>query len=115
MEVSDSTSPALQSGLNSFDDYTEDSPGTPESWNIVNSDSEFGFSSSGAYSDASFSSGTNFLGFNGANRIQVAHRDVQSSGSGDDVTVDFQAEVGSTHNQANGTYEATITATATTL
>ena len=114
LEVSAAASPAMTSGADSFADYTESAPGIPEAWSIASSASEFGFSASGSYADAAFS-GSKYLGFNGNNRIQVAHRNSQASGSGDDTAVNFQAEVGSGHNQPNGTYSATVTATATTL
>jgi len=114
LEVSALDTPAMKSGSDSFADYTEGTPGTPETWSISSSDSEFGFGASGSYADASFS-GNKYLGFDGSNRIQVAHRNAQAGGSGDDTTVNFKAEVGSGHNQPDGTYSATVTATATTL
>ena len=114
LEVNASASPAMTSSGDSFADYTESTPGTPEVWSISSSDSAFGFGASGAYADSSFS-GNKYLGFDGTNRIQVAHRNSPADGSGDDSTVNFRAEVGSGHNQPDGTYTATITATATTL
>lgn len=114
LEVNASASPALTSGGNSFDDYAEAISGTPESWSVAAADSEFGFNSSGTYAEAGFS-GSKYLGFDGTNRIQVAHRNAASDGAGDDTTINFQAEVGSSHNQPLGTYTATITATASNL
>ena len=114
LDLNASGSPAMKSGSDSFADYTESSSGVPEAWSIASSDSEFGFSTSGSYAESGFSGGK-YLGFNGTTRIKGAHRDTQSGGSGDDITVDFKAEVGSGHNQPEGTYSATVTATATTL
>jgi hypothetical protein len=114
LEVNASETPALQSGGNSFDDYTELVAGTPESWSVAAADSEFGFNSAGTYAEAGFS-GSKYLGFDGTNRIQVAHRNAPSDGSGDDTTINFMAESGSSHNQPLGIYTATITATATNL
>jgi hypothetical protein len=114
LDVKASTTPAMQSGGNSFADYTETVPGTPEAWSVDAADSEFGFSASGTYSEAGFS-GSKYLGFDGLNDIQVAHRNAPSEGSGDDTTVNFRAESGSSHNQPLGTYDATITATASTI
>jgi hypothetical protein len=114
LDVKASTSPALQVGGNSFADYTETVSGTPEIWSVDAADSEFGFNAEGTYAESEFS-GSKYLGFDGTNRIQIAHRNAPSGGSGDDTTVNFQAEVGSSHNQPVGTYEATITATASTI
>jgi hypothetical protein len=115
LEVNADSTPALQDGGNTFADYTEGTPGTPDAWSINAADSEFGFSASGLYAETGYNNGTRFLGFDGSNQIQVSHRDAPSAGGGDDTTVNFQAEVGSGHNQPIGTYFATITATATTL
>ena len=114
LEVNASAAPAMRDGGNSFADYTETVAGTPETWSVNAADSEFGFNASGTYAETEFS-GSKYLGFDGTNRIQVAHRAAASGGSGDDTTVNFQAEVGSGHNQPLGTYTATITATASTL
>jgi hypothetical protein len=109
-----SSAPAMKSGANSFADYTETAPGTPEAWSVDAADSEFGFNSSGTYAEAGFG-GNKYLGFDGLNQIQIAHRNAPSEGVGDDTTVGFRAEVGASHNQALGTYDATITATASTI
>jgi hypothetical protein len=114
LDVKASTDPALQDGGNSFDDYTETVPGTPEVWSVDAADSEFGFNATGTYAESGFS-GSKYMGFDGTTRIQVAHRNAASGGSGDDTNVNFQAEVGASHNQPTGTYYATITATASTI
>jgi hypothetical protein len=114
LDVKASTAPAMQSGGNSFADYTENVAGTPEAWSVDATDSEFGFNAAGTYSEAGFG-GSKYLGFDGLNDIQVAHRNAPSEGSGDNTTISFRAESGSSHNQPLGTYEATITATASTI
>jgi hypothetical protein len=114
LDVKASTDPALQDGANSFADYTEAVAGTPEDWSVAAADSEFGFGAAGTYIEAKFG-GNKFMGFDGSTRLQTAHRNAMSDGSGDDTTVKFQAEVGSSHNQPTGTYYATITATASTI
>jgi len=114
LSVEASTTPAMQSGANSFADYTEVPPGTPEAWSVAAADSEFGFNAAGTYAEAGFS-GSKYLSFDGANQIQIAHRNAPSEGAGDDTTVNFRAEVGASHNQPLGTYDATITATAITI
>lgn len=114
LDVKASTTPAIKSGTDSFADYTETVPGTPEVWSVAAADSEFGFNANGTYAEAEFS-GSKYLGFDGSSRIQIAHRNAASEGSGDDTTVNFRAEVGASHNQDLGTYTATITATASTI
>ncbi|MFA5871987.1 MAG: hypothetical protein WC858_04715 [Parcubacteria group bacterium] len=114
LDVKSGTAPAMKSGANSFADYTETVSGVPESWTVGAADSEFGFNAAGSYSEAGFSE-NKYLGFNGSNRIQIAHRNVPSEGSGDDTTVNFRVESGASHNQATGIYEAAITATASTI
>jgi hypothetical protein len=114
LDVESNTTPAMQSGANSFADYTETVGGTPEAWSVAAADSEFGFNASGTYAEAGFA-GNKYLGFDGANKIQVSHRNAPSEGAGDDTTVGFRAEVGALHNQTLGTYDATITATASTI
>lgn len=114
LEINASEVPAMQSGGDSFADYTEAISGTPDIWLIDSANSEFGFNSDGLYAESEFSS-EKYLGFDGINRIQVAHRDAPSGGFGDDTTINFKAEVGSGHSQPTGTYSATIVASATTL
>lgn len=114
LEVHASTAPALQSGTDSFADYTEAVADTPETWSVDSADSEFGFSASGTYAEASYTNGTKYQGFESSTKKQVAHKDSASAG-GDATTVNFKAEVGSSHGQDAGDYNATITATASTL
>jgi hypothetical protein len=114
LEVQASTTPAMQSSGDSFADYTEATPDTPETWSVDGADSEFGFSASGIYAESEYSSGTKFQGFEGSTKKQVAHKDSPSA-SGDATTVNFKAEVGASHSQTADDYEAIITATASTL
>jgi hypothetical protein len=114
LDVKASSDPALQDSGNTFDDYSEVVSGTPEAWSVNAADSEFGFNAAGTYAESEFS-GSKYMGFDGSNRIQVAHRNAPSEGAGDDTTVNFQVEVGASHNQPTGTYYATVTATASTI
>lgn len=114
LELSADTNPAMQDGANSFANYTEVVSSTPEAWLVDSADSEFGFNASGDYAESKFS-GSKYMGFNGLTKTQVASRAAPSSGEGDDTTINFKVEVGSSHNQPLGTYSATITATASTL
>lgn len=115
LELNASASPALTKNADSFADYTEALPGTPESWSIAADASEFGFSSEGDYAESKYSSGTFFEGFKGASKILVAQDDEVAPGGGADTQINFKAEVGANKNQPSGTYQATITATASTL
>jgi hypothetical protein len=114
LEMEASSVPAMKSGVNSFADYTETVPGTPEVWNVDAANSEFGFNAAGTYAEAGFG-GSKYLGFDGLNQIAVAHRNAPSGGAGDDIIANFRVESGAAHNQALGNYEATITATASTI
>jgi hypothetical protein len=116
LEVKADASPALDDGSgNSFADYTEATAGVPETWNVSASDSEFGFTASGTHAEAKYSNGTLYEGFEGTTDIKVAEDSSVTSGGGEDITVGFQAEVGSSKTQPQGIYEAVVTATATTL
>ena len=115
LELNASTSSALTKGADSFTDYTEAVAGVPESWSVDVGASEFGFSTTGSYAEAKYSSGTLFEGFEGATGILVAQDDEATPGGGADAQVNFRAEVGTSKSQPVGTYTATITATATTL
>ncbi|MDZ7612137.1 MAG: hypothetical protein U5L10_05215 [Candidatus Moranbacteria bacterium] len=116
LEVNADASPAMTDGSgNSFADYTESTAGVPENWSVDSADSEFGFSASGDYAESEYSSGSNYEGFEGTSKIQVASDGSITPGGGADTTVHFKAEAGSDKNQPQGEYSATITATASTL
>jgi hypothetical protein len=95
-----------------FTDYTEAVEGTPETWSIAASASEFGFGATGSYIETAFGAGK-YMGFNSTTKKQIAHESAETTGS--DTTVIFKAEVGSSKVQPTGSYTATVTATATTL
>lgn len=115
MELNASASPALVKDADSFADYTEATPGTPESWSITADASEFGFSAGGTYAESEYSNGALFEGFEGTTKILVAQDNEASPGGGADTQINFRAEVGGSKSQPSGTYQATITATASTL
>jgi hypothetical protein len=115
LELNASASPAMSNGGNNFADYTETTPGLPESWNVASDDSEFGFSVGGSYAEWEYSDGSLYEGFDGANKILVAQDSGTTPGGGAEVDVYFKAEVGVDKIQPSGVYTATITATATTL
>jgi hypothetical protein len=120
LELAASTTPAMQSGADSFSDYTEATPGTPENWSVSAADSEFGFGISGTHAETKYSVCTNgagqcFEGFTGTTKMQVSHSNAETSSSGTSTSVNFKAESGSAHSQPSGAYAGYITATATTL
>ena len=112
LEVEASASPAMTNGGDSFADYGEASEGTPETWSIADSVSEFGFGATGDHILAKFGA-DKYMGFNSTTNVEVATESSEVSAS--ETTVIFKAEVGSAKAQPTGDYSATITATATTL
>ncbi|MFA5871986.1 MAG: hypothetical protein WC858_04710 [Parcubacteria group bacterium] len=113
LEVETDQANTMHSGSDVFTDYTEGTPGTPESWSIANTDSEFGFGATGSYIETKFVGADKYMGFNSTTKEQVSHSAAETAG--DDTTVIFKAEVGSTKLQPTGSYSAKVTATATTL
>jgi hypothetical protein len=113
LEAKSSTAPAMTSGSDTFDDYGEAVEGTPETWSMANSVSEFGFGATGSFIETKFGA-NKYMGFNYPTpKEQVSHGSAETAG--DDTTVIFRADVGSAKSQPTGNYSATVTATATTL
>lgn len=112
LEVEADSDPAMASGVDTFDDYSEVTPGTPEAWSIATTVSEFGFGATGTYVGLAFGA-DKYMGFNGTAPVQVSSDSSETAGAA--TTVIFKAEVGSAKSQPTGSYSATITATATTL
>ncbi len=127
LTVQASAAPALvDSGTSeSFTDYTEASSGVPETWSVSNA-YEFGFSAYGTHvptgtwgtdSDcldtANVPSATlNWEGFDGTNPIQIASSAAETTTAGVDSVI-CVATGQDTVFAPSGTYQATITATAT--
>jgi hypothetical protein len=112
LEVATDQANTMHNGSDVFTDYTETVDGTPETWSIAASASEFGFGATGSYIETKFGAGK-YMGFNSTTKEQIAHEGAETSGS--DTTVIFRAEVGSSKIQPSGSYSSTVTATATTL
>lgn len=93
LELEASSSPAMQKGGDSFADYTESVAGVPENWSVNNTDSEFGFSASGSYAKSGYSNGSNYEGFSGSTKIEVADDSSTTPNGGADIGVNFRAEV----------------------
>ncbi len=129
LELNASATPALAqvSPAESFADYTEGTPGTPETWSVTNA-YEFGFSGYGTdISSVTWGTDTDCIntadvpsatlkwrGFTGTTKIQVATKATETSTSGVASTMCVATQQ-QTLFAPSGSYTATITATATTL
>lgn len=132
LAVKASSTPALiNTGADpddSFDDYTEAVPGTPDAWgNVASGQKEFGFSGYGDDVLASFGtavtcgntgdgtpdSNGKFLGFETGDQT-LATKATITGITGVTTTICFAAEQNNTY-AASGAFTATITATATTI
>jgi len=134
LSVRASASPAMVSGGNSFLDYTEATPGTPDTWSVDSGTIQFGFSGLGTdvvnvnsdrfaatgqttCDNGSASSTVNstirFLGFETSNQT-LATRSATTTTSGVNTTICFAAGQNGVYAPA-GTYQAVITATAVAL
>lgn len=120
-----STDPALQSGANSFDDYTPAGAAPDYDWTVASADSAFGFSPEGGdvvtrfknngsscnQAGGSVTSGYCWDGFSTSN-TSIASASSGNNPTGATTTVNLKAEAGSSASQATGSYSATITITA---
>ncbi|MCM2339336.1 MAG: hypothetical protein NDI62_02680 [Burkholderiales bacterium] len=126
LAVKASASPALVSGANSFADYTEGTPGTPDVWNVPSGSKEFGYSAYGTDTPtATWGTGAScgaagvptatlkYDGFTTSDNT-IATRATVTPTTGITTTICFAAEQDTVY-APSGTYTATITATATTL
>jgi hypothetical protein len=125
LAIKANTSPALQSDSYSFANYTPAGANPDYSWLIGSADSEFGFTPEGndivqEYRDDSSTCNTGaddtadkcWYGFSASDET-IAQSFSANHPSGTTTTVKFRAESGSSHLQPEGTYQATITVTAT--
>ncbi|MDO9399528.1 MAG: hypothetical protein Q7T79_02495 [bacterium] len=124
LSIKASSSPALQSGSNSFLDYTLIASSTPDyNWSVISTGSEFGFTPEGndiiqKYKDNGSSCNVGILDtvdkcwYNFLTSDEtVAQSFVPNHPSGTATNVKFRAESGNSHLQIEGTYQAIITAT----
>jgi hypothetical protein len=104
--------------------YTPASAGTPETWSVEASMSEWGarvkstsddpdLTTGGIWDNADTYSGT-FLNV-GTSSFTVANRVTETTQAGSNETILFGAEIGSNKFQPTGTYSTNVTLTATTL
>ncbi len=122
------TNPALRSASSDFADYTTSGAAPDYLWSVASADSEYGFTpegvdiiqrykDNGATCDAIGGSDTTDRCWDKLTTSdqQIAERTTGNHPSGTTTTVKMQAEVGSSHIQPNGNYEANITVTAVAL
>lgn len=119
----DST-PAMQSGANSFSDYTPASAGTPDyNWGLNGAGAEFGYSPYNANSQTAKFKNNGSSCNNGAaitdekcwyglstSYEQITNKTSRTNITGEETKINFKAEVSSA--QAAGTYTATVIVTA---
>jgi hypothetical protein len=125
-----STTPALKFSSYSFADYTEAAAVPDFTWTVAAADSEFGYTVEPATvadtvlalkDNGTACGGTATLnavdtcwdGFTTSN-VVVINRSSITTSSGQAEVVKFRAQSGASHFQEEGTYTATITATAVT-
>lgn len=125
LAVKASSSPALKNGvISSFADYTEGTPGTPETWSVESGTYQFGYSAYGDDTiDATWGTATGcgsggipdangkYLGFTTSDKT-IANRSTVTPTSGIQTNICFSAEQNDIY-APSGTYTATITATMT--
>lgn len=130
LKLKASASPALVFGAYSFADYTEASAGVPDfTWAVATADSEFGYTVQAATTAdlvAAFKDNGTACNIGTADAVDkcwdgfstvdttVINRSSITSSAGEAEVVKFKAQSGASHFQAEGTYTATITATALT-
>ncbi len=125
IDVKAQTSPALKSGSNTIEDYTETSAGVPEVWSVPSGSKEFGYSAYGTGVDTGTwgtgagcgSSGTplgtmKYVGFSTTDKTIIS-TSAPTAYAGTVTNICFAAEQDTTY-ASPGTYTPTITATATT-
>ena len=112
--------------VDSFADYTPAGAAPDYTWSINAADSEFGFTPEGTDIVAKYKdNGSNTCNTGGSDTLNKCWYDFSTSDetiaqssssnhpSGTATTVKFQAQSGSSHLQREGTYQATVTVTAT--
>jgi len=124
--VKASASPALVSGGNSFADYSEGTPGTPDTWSVDSSTYEFGFSAYGTDVEAEHKGTGVSCGSGGTPDANLKYEGLTTSDEIISTRSTVTPVAGITSNLCvaaaqngvfapSGVYSATLTGTATTL
>jgi len=129
LDIKASSAPAMQSGANSFADYTPTVSGTPDyDWSVAVAGSEFGFTPEGNDIISKFkddgvdtcNTGSNDTANQCWSNLSISYENIAGSPdpnhpNGTATTVKFRAESGSSHLQVEGSYQTTVTVTAAAL
>ena len=119
-----STNPAMQSGANSFADYTPAGAVPDYTWSVAAGAKEFGFTPEGYHITSTYKDngsacnvGSNDTSLQCWNAFAttdktIASNTVANNPLGTPTTIRFRAEAGSSSGPSVGTYSATITLTA---
>jgi len=127
LNIKTTSTPALKSSNDSFDDYTPVGANPDYNFSILSTTSAFGFSPEGVDVDSRFKD--NSIACNiGTNETSakcwdglplspkiISNRTTSNHQTGSNTTVRFRAESGSNHIQTEGSYSAPIVVTAVTL
>jgi hypothetical protein len=124
LSIKADVAPALVSGGNSFADYTPTGVNPDFDWSINAANSEFGFTAEGddivqKYRDEGgvCNTGTGNAPDKCWSNLSTSDEQISSASlpnhpGGSSTTIKFRAESGTSHVQAEGVYQATITVTA---
>ena len=127
MTIESTTTPALKSGSNSFDDYTPSGADPHYNFSIVSTTSAFGFSPEVTDTGVRFKDNCSACNINVGETSSkcwdglstspkvIFQRATANHPSGTTATVRFRAESGADHIQPAGSYSAPIVITAITL
>lgn len=127
LNIHSTTTPAMRSAGSSFADYTPAGSDPDFTWSVASTDSEFGFTPEGADVISRFKDNGSICNSGSSNTTDkcwdaittsdtlIAQSSAGNHPSGTLTTVKVQAESGTTHIQPNGSYTATIVATAVPL
>lgn len=127
MSIASTTTPALKSGSDSFDDYTPSGANPDYNFSILSTTSAFGFSPEGTDVSVRFKDNSSVCNVDTTETTAkcwdglsttpktIFQRGTSNQPTGTTATVRFRAESGPDHIQPAGSYSAPITITAITL
>lgn len=128
MSIKTTTTPALTSTEDNFDDYAPVSPPTPDyNFSVATNTSAFGFSPEGTDTNALYKDNGSACNTGSGETVAkcwdglsltgkiIAGKNTSNHPAGSTVTARFRAETGTAHMQISGDYSASIVVTAITL
>lgn len=110
----------MMSGADAIAAYGPAVVNTPETWSVPAANSEWGARLKSASTDNAAEWGTDdtserWLNVSNTGVRQIVSRSSETAVGGSTETIEFQAEIGSSHFQPTGNYSVNVTVTATTL